>query len=66
MAKPSHEDRTEQPTPRRREEARKEGQVARSADLNAALGLIVGLMILESSFSFLGQTVVNFMVTGIG
>jgi len=66
LAKPSHEDRTEQPTPRRREEARKEGQVARSADLNAALGLIVGLMILESSFSFLGQTVANFMVTGIG
>lgn len=65
MAKPSHEDRTEQPTPRRREEARKEGQVARSVDLNAALNFIVCLMILESAFSFSRQTVANFMVTRI-
>ncbi len=65
MARPSHEDRTEQPTPRRREEARKEGQVARSADLNAALNFIVCLMVLESAFSFSRQTVANFMVTRI-
>ena len=34
------EQRTEPPTPNRRDEARKEGQVARSRDLSVALGLI--------------------------
>lgn len=38
------EDRTEKPTPKRREEARKQGQVARSADLGGAIVLVAGLM----------------------
>ncbi len=42
----SSSDRTEKPTPKRREEARKEGQVARSADLNAALILLSALGVL--------------------
>ena len=37
-------DRTEAPTPRRREEARKRGQVARSADVPGALVLGAGLL----------------------
>ena len=32
------DDKTEQATPRKREEARKKGQVARSAEINAAFG----------------------------
>jgi len=38
------EDRTEPATPRRRQEARTKGQVARSHDLTAAIVLIAGLM----------------------
>jgi flagellar biosynthetic protein FlhB len=37
-------DKTEKATPKRREEARKKGQVARSQDLNGALVLIGGLI----------------------
>jgi len=40
-------DRTEQPTPRRREEAREEGQIARSADLTAAASLLAALLLLQ-------------------
>ena len=37
-------EKTEQPTVRRREEARREGQVARSQDLSAAVTLLAGLL----------------------
>ncbi|MBK9120290.1 MAG: flagellar biosynthesis protein FlhB [Phycisphaerales bacterium] len=40
-------DRTEQPTARRREEAREEGQVARSQDLTAAASLLAALVLLR-------------------
>jgi flagellar biosynthesis protein FlhB len=39
-------DKTEKPTPKRREEARKKGQVAKSQDLNGAFVLIGGLIAL--------------------
>ena len=39
-------DRTEKATPQRKEKARKEGQVARSADLNGAVVLAAGLVAL--------------------
>ena len=42
MAEESFGDKTEAPTPRRLEEARERGQVARSTDLTAALGLLAG------------------------
>ena len=41
-------DRTEQPTARRREEAREEGQIARSADLTAAVVLLAGLLLIQA------------------
>jgi len=40
-------DKTEAPTPRRLTDAREEGRVARSTDLNAAIGLLAGLMLLH-------------------
>jgi len=40
-------ERTEQPTPRRREEAREAGRIARSTDLSAALALLGGLLLLK-------------------
>ena len=45
----SMQDRTEAPTPRRREEARKEGQVGRSTDLPAAVVLLGALLLLHFS-----------------
>jgi flagellar biosynthetic protein FlhB len=40
-------DRTEAPTPRRRQDAREEGRVARSMELNAAAALLVGGLLLR-------------------
>ncbi len=41
-------DRTEAPTPRRRQEARERGEIARSPELNTAVGLIVAFALLKS------------------
>ncbi len=41
-------DRTEKATPKKREEARKKGQVARSADVNGAVVLLAGLFALSA------------------
>ncbi len=46
MADDVSQERTEQPTPKRREEARKEGRIARSRDLGAALVLVGALGIM--------------------
>lgn len=62
----SHEDRTEQPTPRRREEARKRGQVARSPDLAAAVGFVVCLYVLRASLSFMSQTTLDLIRSNMG
>jgi flagellar biosynthetic protein FlhB len=40
------ENRTEKPTPKRREEARKRGQIARSSDLNGAVVLFASIAVL--------------------
>ena len=42
-------DRTEAPTPRRREEAREQGRIARSVDLTAAV-LLLGFLLLMNSY----------------
>src|SRR5918996_268176 len=42
-------EKTEAPTPRRREEAREQGQIARSQDLSSAV-LLVGAMVLLKAF----------------
>jgi flagellar biosynthetic protein FlhB len=42
-------ERTEAPTPRRREEARRRGQVAKSFEINSALILLVGFWMLSST-----------------
>jgi flagellar biosynthetic protein FlhB len=43
------QERTESPTPRKRERAREEGKVARSTELPAALGLLAGAVILSAA-----------------
>ena len=47
MAQDDGGDKTEQPTPRRRQEAREEGQVPRSPDLTAAVALLAALVLLK-------------------
>ena len=42
-------DKTEKATPKKREEARKKGQVAKSTDLNGAIVLLVGLFALAAT-----------------
>ena len=42
-------DKTEKATPKRKEEARKKGQVARSADLGGAAVLLAGLLALGAA-----------------
>ena len=39
-------EKTEPPTPRRRQEARQQGNVARSTDLSAAITLLSGMVLL--------------------
>src|SRR5918999_2824200 len=46
MARGGTHEKTEKATPKRREEARKKGQVARSADLNGAAVMLAGLFAL--------------------
>src|SRR5215212_9245567 len=48
MADSGSGDKTEKPTPKRRADARKEGQVARSMDMNGAIVLLASLMVLSA------------------
>ncbi|MCK9247689.1 MAG: flagellar biosynthesis protein FlhB [Solirubrobacteraceae bacterium] len=43
-------DKTEEATPKRKQEAREKGQVARSTDLNGAVVLLVGTLVLGATF----------------
>ena len=54
MADEAYQDRTEEPTPKRRAEARKKGQIARSRDLSASLVLIASLGVLTFWSSSMG------------
>jgi len=55
VAEERDEERTEPATPRRREEARERGQVARSADLSSALILLAAVVALH----FLGRSMIG-------
>src|SRR4051812_18684378 len=48
MAGSSGQDKTEKATPKKKEESRKKGQVAKSADLNGAVVLLAGLLALSA------------------
>jgi flagellar biosynthetic protein FlhB len=54
MADEAYQDRTEQPTPKRRTEAREKGQIPRSRDLSTSLVLITSLFLLMVWGSWLG------------
>ena len=44
MAEESYQEKTEAPTPKRLEEARKKGQIAKSQELNSAVVLLASLI----------------------
>ena len=44
------DDKTEKPTPKRRKDARKRGQIAKSPDISSWLVLLVGSLVVPSSF----------------
>jgi flagellar biosynthetic protein FlhB len=55
------EERTEEPTPKRREEAREKGQVARSQDLNKAALLLAGMCLIYFFGSDIRTSMADFM-----
>lgn len=67
MAETTGQERTEAPTPRRREEARKKGQVPRSPELTSAIGLLVAAPVLAlGGGSWIGQQLGGFLGTATG
>lgn len=60
------DDKTEPATPRRRQEARSKGQVARSQDLPAAVLLLVGLCTLYLLGPRIGQSLILVLRTALG
>ncbi|HLU24490.1 MAG TPA: flagellar biosynthesis protein FlhB [Longimicrobiales bacterium] len=58
MSAESFQEKTEAPTPRRREDARKKGQVARSPEVTTAILLLVAAVVAQVSIRPLTETVV--------
>lgn len=59
-------EKTEQPTVRRRDEARREGQVARSQDLSAAVTLLAGLLVVLLLGAMMSRILGQMMVAVLG
>ena len=55
----SQDEKTEQPTPRRREKARKRGQVARSQELNSVVVIFFGVLALMMFSSYIFSNLVS-------
>ncbi len=60
MPEESFQERTEQATPRRREEARNQGQVARSSELSSVAILLAGLMALSGLGAYMYRGLAQF------
>jgi flagellar biosynthetic protein FlhB len=58
-------DRTEKPTPKRREDAKKKGQIARRPELPAAAGFLAGLMVLRANGDSLVHTAGSFFAKSL-
>src|SRR3954452_19683042 len=59
-------DKNEAPTPKRLEEARKEGQVAKSADLNGAVVMLAGLFAMSAAGPKIAANLREAMVSSLG
>ena len=62
MAEESFQEKTEQATPKRREEARQKGQVARSNELSSVAILMSGLLALSSLGAYMYERLRAFMI----
>lgn len=62
MAEESFSERTEQATPRRREEARKKGRIAKSREIPSVLVLMAGVSVLFVSGAFISNQLSTLMV----
>lgn len=63
MADDDAQEKTEQPTGRRREEAKDKGQVAKSQELNSVAVLIAGMIAYKALSDMFGNTILQFMRT---
>jgi flagellar biosynthesis protein FlhB len=61
----SGEDRTEEATPRKRQEAREEGQIPKSQELNTAWMLLGSALVINAAGPTLGETVLSVFQHGI-
>ena len=61
----NQEERTEQATPRKREQARQKGQVARSAELNSVAVIFFGMLALVIFSTFIYNNLVNVFIYDI-
>src|SRR4051795_3695750 len=66
MSAGSGGDKTEAPTPKRLEEARKKGQVAKSADLNGAVVMLAGLFTIGAAGPKIAANLREAMVSSLG
>ncbi|MDA0745103.1 MAG: flagellar biosynthesis protein FlhB [bacterium] len=62
MAEESFQEKSEQATPKRRDEARRKGQTAKSQELNSAVVLIAGIIGLYMLGGYLNQNLATFTV----
>ena len=58
-------DKTEKATPKKREEARKKGQVAKSADLNGAV-VLLAVVLTDVAFGLVSRVVPQLNVFAVG
>jgi len=63
MADDRSQERNEQATPHRRDEARRKGQVAKSQEVNSVLMLSAGLLLLTAFFPYLVETTREMLFT---
>lgn len=65
MAETPDTERTEDPTPRRRDEAREEGRIPRSQELTVAVSLLASAAVLSTMTPFAGRKLIEIMGAGL-
>lgn len=65
MSEESDVEKTEEPTPQKREKARKEGQIPRSKELTSFMMLLVGWSLMFSAGSYMAKGLAKLLHTGL-
>lgn len=65
MSEESDVEKTEEPTPQKREKARKEGQIPRSKELTSFMMLLVGWSLMFSAGSYMAKGLAKLLYTGL-